>query len=107
MNRDLSALQARTEAFVREHRLNEDIPSRVLDLASEVGEVAKEVLKGTDYGKRPFTVTPNFAEELGDAFFEILCIANAAGIDLMNAIELTRIKMQRRIERNGHPGSDY
>lgn len=105
MTRDLFDLQEQIQGFVRNYDLNEDIPSRVLDLSSEVGEVAKEVLNGTNYGDHAFVMTPKFEEELGDVLFEILCIANAADIDLANAIHGTILKMKHRIERNGHPGS--
>ena len=52
--------------------LGTDPQARMLDLSSEVGELAKEVLKATGYGTRPLAPTPSMEEELGD------CLASAS-----------------------------
>jgi hypothetical protein len=43
--------------FVDQHGLQTDIVHRLLDLVSEVGELAKEALKTSAYGTQPFTPT--------------------------------------------------
>jgi len=53
--------------FVKENGLEAPIQA-LLDLVSEVGEVSKEVLKGTSYGLEPFQPREQWAEELADVF---------------------------------------
>ena len=55
--------------FVKNHNLESSVESRLLDLLSEIGGLAKEALKGSGYGKNPFTQTEVWEEELADAFF--------------------------------------
>ena len=42
--------QRRVAEFVHAHDLSAGVETRLLDLVSELGELAKEGLKGTDYG---------------------------------------------------------
>jgi NTP pyrophosphatase (non-canonical NTP hydrolase)/8-oxo-dGTP pyrophosphatase MutT (NUDIX family) len=79
--------------------------ARVLDLVSEVGEVAKEVLKGSDYGDQPFDPPPGWADELGDAFFSLACLANATNVDLDQALDGALAKYRERLTRRGNAGS--
>lgn len=53
---------------------------------SEVGERAKEVLKVTDFGTKPFEPNADWADELGDIFLTIIILANATGIALAIAL---------------------
>lgn len=41
--------------FVESNDLEISVPARLLDLVSEVGELAKEVLKATRYGREPLS----------------------------------------------------
>lgn len=45
-------LQKKIEEFVRVHDIKCGAGERMLDLVSEVGEVSKEILKSTDYGRK-------------------------------------------------------
>ena len=45
--------QKRVKDFMGEQGLSFSPEARMLDLVSEVGELAKEVLKGSDYGTAP------------------------------------------------------
>ncbi len=67
-----------------------------LDLASEVGEVAKEVLELTNYGKRKHIYNPDLARELGDAFYSMISLANIYDIDLKNELERSLQKYRKR-----------
>ena len=58
--------QQKVAAFARAYGLGTDPQARMLDLASEVGELAKEVLIATGYGTRPLAPTVSLEEELGD-----------------------------------------
>jgi NTP pyrophosphatase (non-canonical NTP hydrolase) len=92
-------MQERVKAFVESHGLQTDVAHRVLDLASELGEVAKEVLKGTNYGAATFKPGPNWDSELGDLMFALACIANSTGVDLENALEGALKKYSDRIAK--------
>jgi NTP pyrophosphatase (non-canonical NTP hydrolase) len=96
--------QNRVSAFVDEHGLEADPAYRVLDLESEVGEVAKEVTTSTDYGSSPddATVAP---DEVGDCLFSLLALAEAADIDAEEALEVALEKYENRIETTGEAGS--
>src|SRR3712207_6252676 len=60
------SLQESVAVFVEEHGLEAPVHARALDLASEVGELAKEILEGTDYGRAPFEVPEGWTGELGE-----------------------------------------
>ena len=51
---ELPVLQKAVARFVETHGLQAAVQARLLDLVSEVGELAKEALKGTRYGREPF-----------------------------------------------------
>lgn len=92
--------------FINEHSLICDLQLRMLDLISEVGELSKEVLKGTDYGKCDMQITDDFKMELGDVFFSLCCVANEANIDMDNALFLALQKYEKRIEEKNSAGSE-
>ena len=79
--------------------------ARLIDLFSEIGEVAKETLKGSDYGKAGFNQTKAWAEELGDVFFSLVCLANSTGVDLEKALEDVLTKYEMRLDEKGEAGS--
>lgn len=87
------------------HKLEASIPSRVLDLVAEVGELAKEVLTRTDYGRTPFRPSERWQEELGDVFFALVCLANSTTVDLEEALQQALDKYRERLARKGDPGS--
>jgi NTP pyrophosphatase (non-canonical NTP hydrolase) len=97
--------QQRVAAFVAEHQLETEPASRLLDLLSELGEVAKEILKGSDYGKADFSATPDWEGELADTFFALVCLANATGVDLDAALDGALRKYQTRLASRGEAGS--
>lgn len=92
--------------FVKQHDLETSVEARLLDLLSEIGELAKEALKGSDYGKTRFTQTEAWEEELADAFFSLVCIANSTGVDLEEALEKVLTKYEDRISNKGKAGSE-
>ena len=91
--------------FVAEHNLATSAQARLLDLTAEVGELAKEVLKGSSYGRVSFQPTPSWADELGDCLFSLVCLANATEVDLDAAIAGALDKYRRRLARAGDAGS--
>lgn len=94
--------------FVTKYTLQTDVQSRVLDLTSEVGELCKEVLKATNYGKSELphgAISADWAEELGDVLFSLICLANSTNIDLDTCLQETLSKYQKRVESNNNVGS--
>ena len=97
--------QRRVTDFARQHDLLHDPTAHVLDLVSEVGEVAKEVLLFTDYGRRAPQSRPQLADELGDALYSLLTLAEACGVDAGAALDAALEKYERRLTERGEPGS--
>ncbi|TKX58450.1 nucleotide pyrophosphohydrolase [Halorubrum sp. SS7] len=96
--------QDRVAAFVAEHGLETDLAYRVLDLESEVGEVAKEVATSTDYGEDP-DAAAIATDEVDDALFALLALADAADVDADAALDESLAKYESRIESSGDAGS--
>ncbi len=100
--------QERATKFAEKHNLSRSPGVYALDLLSELGEVAKEILLATDYGKRPFTHQsnqPELAGELGDALYSLCLLAHASGVDLEDAFTTTLTKYEQRRQQQGNPGS--
>jgi NTP pyrophosphatase (non-canonical NTP hydrolase) len=77
---------------------------RALDLVSEVGELSKAVCESTDYGAAPGDVAiPE--DELGDALFSLLALAEAMDADAGAALDTALAKYERRIEETGSADS--
>jgi NTP pyrophosphatase (non-canonical NTP hydrolase) len=83
----MSTLQRTVASFVEEAGIEASVEARLLDLASEVGELSKEVLKATNYGRAPFHPSGRWAGELGDVLFCLVCLANSTGVDLEAALD--------------------
>ena len=92
--------------FVERHGLRRDPATLVLDLTSEVGELAKEVLKGSEYGSRPFAPRPETPGEVGDVLYSTLALADALGLDADQLLRDTLAKYERRLGRAGSAGSE-
>lgn len=101
----MSTTQQHVAEFVTAHNLEAPVAARLLDLAAEVGELAKEALKGTAYGRADFTPTAGWAFELGDCYFALLCLANSTGVDLEQSLEDAVEKYKTRLVASGEPGS--
>jgi NTP pyrophosphatase (non-canonical NTP hydrolase) len=91
--------------FMARHRLRHDVRTHALDLVSEVGEVAKEVLLAADYGRRPRQVRPELADEIGDALYSLLALAEVCGVDAEEALRTALQKVERRLIERQDAGS--
>jgi NTP pyrophosphatase (non-canonical NTP hydrolase) len=70
-------LQTSVEKFCTDNNLQCDAVARLLDLHSELGELSKEILKITNYGKNQIiTKNKDLELEMGDALFSLICLAN-------------------------------
>lgn len=105
MTREFSDLQRRVAEFVEKRDLEAPVQARALDLISEVGELAKEVLKGTGYGRGEFDTTRDWEDELGDVFFSLVCLANSTGVDLEAGLNGSLNKYRERFGASNDAGS--
>jgi len=96
--------QERVAAFVQTHGLEAPPTYRLLDLVSEVGELAKDATESTGYGESPaaFEVSE---DELGDVLFALLALAEATGVDADEALDTALAKYESRIDASGRPAS--
>jgi NTP pyrophosphatase (non-canonical NTP hydrolase) len=96
--------QQRVAAFVAEHGLETPPAYRLLDLVSEVGELGKEVTESTAYGASPGAVDVDH-DELGDALFALLALAEELDVDAAAALGESLEKYERRLDERGTAGS--
>ncbi len=101
----MKSLQEQVKKFCRENNLNAPVEHRVLDLVSEVGEVAKEILKMSHYGKKPIEYREELKSELGDVLYSLISIANSFDIDMEGALNEVLEKYRKRMQK-GSPGSE-
>lgn len=101
----MTGWQQRVAVFARQHNLLHDPDTHTLDLVSEVGEIAKEVLLATDYGQRAPRFRSELAGEIGDALYSVLVLAEACGVDAEDALNDTLQKYERRLAKHGGAGS--
>lgn len=96
--------QERVAAFVAEHDLDAPPAYRLLDLVSEVGELAKAGATSTDYGTDPDELAiPE--DEIGDVLFAVLALSTRLKIDADAALDQALAKYEDRLASSGSPGS--
>lgn len=101
-------MQNRVKIFNEEKmKRNGAMPAgfRVLDIQSELGELAKEVLKSANYGENNFAVTDDFKLEFGDVLYSLLSLANETGISAEECLNLAMKKYESRLLKNNNIGS--
>lgn len=100
-------MQQKVQDFNNRSRMSEPLPvhARLLDVSSELGELAKEYLKATDYGSTGFTITKEFEEEFGDVLYSMLSLANELNINATKALDIVLNKYQARIDKKKSMGS--
>ena len=101
---NLNEIQQLVKDFVDKHKLANSPENQVLDLTSEVGELAKEVLKMTNYGTESLQYRPEMETEVGDVFYVLISIANEYNINLANALNQVLLKYEQRLNQ-GSAGS--
>jgi len=98
-------LQKKVQEFCNTHNLNTTPESRLIDVVSELGEVAKEILVASNYGKNPLEKNEKIEMEIGDVVFSVIALSNALGIDTEEALEKVIIKYTERAKK-GSIGSE-
>lgn len=97
--------QKRVASFIRTHNLDAPTVYRILDLISEVGEVAKDAAESTNYGTAPQQLEIT-STEVGDVMFSLLALADEADIDVDQALEDALDKYETRIGARDSPASE-
>jgi NTP pyrophosphatase (non-canonical NTP hydrolase) len=97
----IQELQKRIRDFSTEHNLNSAPEYKILDTISELGEVAKEMLKMTDYGKKKAEFRDEMKLELGDLLYSVTTIANSLDVDLEEAVNSVLVKYEKRLKKGG------
>ena len=103
---ELPDIQKELEAFTEQYQLYVLPEIAALDLASEVGELAKEVLQTTKYGTAEPVYREELGDELGDVLYALITLANHYDVDLEAALESRLDSYKRRIA-NGGMGSKH
>lgn len=97
--------QQQANDLAQRYNLHHAAAVHTLDLLSELGEVAKELLKATHYGSTEPQFHPEIADELGDVLYSLCLLATATGVDLDKAFHSTLQKYEHRWQTKGHIGS--
>lgn len=93
------------EEFIENHDMEADPSFRIIDLLSEIGEVASDAAKTSHYGRKTENLKVK-EEEIGDAIFSMLALSSSLDIDAGSALETAMDKYRERVAEKGHPGSD-
>lgn len=101
----MQELQKRIKKFCADNNMESPVEYRVLDLVSELGEVAKETLKMSNYGRQEIQYSEEIKSELGDVLYSLITIANSFDIDLEDALEQVLEKYKTRLKK-GSSGSE-
>lgn len=96
--------QQHVAEFLDENDLEAPPEFRVLDLTSEVGEIAEDVAESTEYGEFPDQVAIK-RDEIGDALFALLALATRVDVDAGDALDEAIEKYRERIDESGDPSS--
>lgn len=96
--------QRRVAAFLADNDMESPPAFRLLDLVSELGEVAKEVNESTEYGSNPDDISVA-EDELGDMLFALLALADSVDVDAGAALETAISKYEARIAEKGDASS--
>lgn len=98
--------QRKVASFVQQNEMEAPPAYRLLDLVSEVGEVAKDAAESTDYGDSPtdLEISP---DEVGDVLFSLLALTEALEIDAGDALDEALAKYDERITESGTAASSH
>ena len=94
-------VQDKVKNFCEQHNLSTTSEARFLDIVSELGELAKEILLQSDYGKKTIDHSGRLEEEVGDTMFSLIALSNSFDIDMEVALD----KVLKKYELRAHNGS--
>ena len=81
------------------------LQARILDIQSELGELAKECLNCTCYGTKEFKLTDDLKMEYGDVLYSLLSLASELNISANECLQMALKKYQTRIDKKSTMGS--
>ena len=102
----MNEAQKKVQLFCKKNNLSSSVEHRVLDVVSELGELSKEILKASNYGKSSYVSNEKIKLELGDMLFSLITLANSLDVNLEAALETVLKKYEKRIEKGLTPDSD-
>ena len=102
----MNEAQKKVQLFYKKNNLSSSVEHRVLDVVSELGELSKEILKASSYGKSSYVSNEKIKLELGDVLFSLITLANSLDVNLDVALEAVLKKYEKRIEKRLTPDSD-
>lgn len=101
----MNTQQRQVASFIERHDLHAPPAYRLLDLFSEVGELATDANASTGYGSTPGDLTLS-EDEVGDVVFALLALAEGQGIDTDEALETAIEKYENRLTDADTPSSE-
>ena len=102
----MKALQEKVKKFIEDNNLEMKPEFYTLDIVSEMGEVAKEILKAYDYGRGEHGFRDEISSELGDLLYSLITLANHYNIDLEEEVLGAIKRYQKRIGKGKTPDSE-
>ena len=99
-------MQTMVQNFMRGCPQPMSIETCMLDIASELGELAKEVNIATSWSRYDdYKFRKNAKTELGQVAFTVLQLATLLDIDVESALEEVITEFRERYRKQGHTGS--
>ncbi len=98
-------MQTSVKKLIEKYNLKCDYQTRFTDLISEIGELGKELIKGSDYGTKEYTNTSELETEIGDCLFSFLSLCEELDIDAKIALNKALNKYEDRFNKKGNIGS--
>lgn len=104
----MSADQLKVNEFLKDYKISTPLQSRILDLASEMGECCKLAFnesisseKGKDFQLE------KWKEELGDCLFSLLTCFESLGINSSESLDAVLAKYKKRFNEKGKIDSGH
>lgn len=100
-SKTLADLQQDVDQYINQFKEGYFPPMELLArLTEELGELSREVQHKYGMKKKKHTeVDKEIADEMGDFFFVLICLANAEGIDLQQSLQNVLHKYNTRDEK--------
>ena len=87
--------------FIAQHNLETQPAFSLLDIMAELGELARTLLKDTDYGRRPGGAdSTQMREAVGDLMFAVAYLSTLYDVDPEAALWESVHKFERTLEPN-------
>ena len=103
----MNSIQRKVDRFTTVHELQVSAVVSLLDLVSEVGELCKEYLVETNYGRKENSgKSIRIDNEMGDVVYSLAVVGNCLGVDFERCLDLALDKYEQRLSAGGHPGSN-